>query len=323
MSRQQFRFESTGTLAFHPSQGRADAAASLTIFKSKDVELATAGSWPETVALDTVDTSLSVAALKGARQVTLASGTGVVVGRHYLIGDSFGREYEVRVEGVDGNDVKTEQPLRIDIASAFSTFKGHDIRFALDATHLSEREREVRAVWTYAVGGDTFTEDQVFDIVRQPFQVSITEEDIERVWMGFGEAAARSNRWKVLIEGARNTLDNALRSRQVLPDLVRNPDALRLTLVYMFLSMWEESRFQTDRADMWRKRLDTEFAAFMSSHEWYDVDDDLNVDDGASDTRTFGTDEVGRVWNPHHHSWIFSRFDRETMGAQMPYAKVG
>lgn len=151
---------------------RADATPTATVYSPGGGSLQT-----PTVTLDTVNTTLSGAASAGATSVTVASATGIVAGRRYLLagGEDAGGE-EVTVKSVSGTTINLVRALRLAGASGAS-FVGH--RATLAVTSIAVADRGYRAEVAWAVSSVTqppFV--AAFDVVRYWPRSGLTAEGI-------------------------------------------------------------------------------------------------------------------------------------------------
>jgi hypothetical protein len=100
---------------------------------------------------DTVDTTLGGAAAKGATSVTVASATGITVGRAYLLtaSEDTGGE-RVVVRAISDTTVTLVRPTRLDHASG-AAFKSSRVTCALTTTGTAAHGRHHRLELTWTV----------------------------------------------------------------------------------------------------------------------------------------------------------------------------
>lgn len=133
----------------------------------------------EACTLDTVDTTLSAAASRGATSVTLASGTGVTRQRYYLIEDG-GHRYPIHIAEVSGTTAYTSEPL-LNAISNGAAFKGIAIISpALTSAQTANVGRSNLAKFRATLDGVQREFDQWFEIVRQVFPVTLSPSRLLR-----------------------------------------------------------------------------------------------------------------------------------------------
>lgn len=346
MSGLQFFEDKAATLVLYvpAAHGVPSGSASLTIYASGQSELATGGSWPETVSLDAAAATLDAAASAGDESLSVGSGeaTTFTAGRTVLATSTRGEILELRVKGRDTSTdtLYLDQPLAHALQSG-STLAGHRYAFALSTTHTQTRRRRVRAVWTYTAGGEARTVVQRFDVVREPFTFDLSESDIETHDPEFGEYAGHSGRWRRHIEGALRDLVSALTARDLDPDLLRDRDIAKDALIYRVLAKFYR-KVDPEASKGFQEDYETKLKEISeSSAIWYDADGDDVVADGA-DARAAdasgaygvgsgGTryDADGNALSPvgYGHGGRYGRHlgggSRSELGTPASYAKVG
>jgi hypothetical protein len=276
MSRVQFRKDTEGLLEFHPSQGRADSSASLTIYEGQSEW--SGGTWPATITLGTYSQSLTATASAGDQSFSIAT-SGLVRGQRYWLTNHRNQVQEVTIDGFDGSAAYLAETLQYDQTTA-STLEDHRLTYTLSTSATATRRRNLRAVWSYDVDTVSYQGNQVFDIVWQPFDIQITSHDLE-VFAPWLARQMDATQLESYIEGGHRLLEMELRGQQIEPDLVRNPDDLRDALAYLVLRNIAESqatlgpdgepRFARDYHRHYRQAL----TAFYDSKAWYDEDDTL------------------------------------------------
>ena len=61
--------------------------------------------------------------------------------------------------------------------TAISSTTG-EMTYSLTATHTADKDLNYRATWSYVVGADTHTEEQLFDVVLSRLSIPITDDDL-------------------------------------------------------------------------------------------------------------------------------------------------
>lgn len=276
MPRIQFTVDLASTLEFYPPEGRPDASATLNIYTSGDSPLT--GTFPATVALDSVNTTTTAAAAQRATELSLTSGTGIVAGRRYSIKLASGQRIEVVARGVDGTTMYLDQPLSVAVGSG-DTVQGHRLAYSLSAEQNGDQRRRVRASWSYDVDGDTYAWQQYYSVVREPFLIPVTESDIELHDHTFGAYVDRFGSWKRLIPGAHDIVAEMIEAEEMYPDLIKDRDGLKTAIIYCILAMfYRTSPGQSDKADAMMTQCERAVSRVLSARTWYDRDDDQVID---------------------------------------------
>lgn len=158
--------------------------------------------------LDGVNTTLAGAAAAGSTTVSVASATGITVGRKYLLTgpEDTGGE-RVTVRSVASTTVTLVRPLRLAHAAS-AAFQSTRVACAVDA--IATVARHYRVEVTYAVGGVTQPARVLaLDCVRYVPQSSITSfDDVadfdpvlgKRLPLGTWFPALRDESWQMLLE---------------------------------------------------------------------------------------------------------------------------
>lgn len=282
MPRIQFAQNTAATLElFVPtSHGQPSGNATLTIYTSGESELT--GTFPASVALDAASGVVQANASEAAQTLTLDTGEAASFSprRSYMASSTLGELLLVRPKGVDtsGDVLHLEQPLAHAL-NASSTVQGHRYAYTLSLSQTATRRRHLRATWNYTAGGIAHTEHQYFDVVRWPFRLTVTEEDLEKHDPYFGEYAGSSKRWEKLIDGAHDDLERALRARQIYPDLLKDRESAKDALCYRIL--WKfYAADHPERADGFGKAYKGALSEIEQARDFYDANDD-NVVSGS------------------------------------------
>lgn len=278
MPRLQFTKDVASTLAFYAPEGIPDGAATVTIYTGGDGELE-GDTWPATVALGSASTTTTAAATQQSETLPVGDASAFSAGGRYWINDS-GQRVEVEVRKKSGSTLYLTQPLPFTVSSGATIASGR-YAYSLSATQTATLRRRLRAVWSYEVDSEAVSHTQYFSVVREPFDISLTEDDIEAHDHNFGEYAGSRGQWRRLIEGAHHDVERALRRKQLTPDLVKDRDGLKDALIFYLLSKFYRSLpGQLERAEAWRISGDRAIEDVFDARTWYDADDDNTVSDG-------------------------------------------
>lgn len=317
MPRLQYTKGVAGSLVLYAPEGIPDADATLTIYTSGNSTLA-GSSWPVTVSLSTATTTLSALAAQYAESLALTDATNFAAGERYYINDG-GQLLEVKASRKSSNTLYLDQPLSFGVASG-ATIASHKLAFALSTTHTATLRRRLRAVWSYEVDGVAYSHQQYFSVVNEPFELAITEEDIEGHDLAFGEYTDDRGAWRKLIDGAHDEVERMLRARQLSPDLIRDRDGLRDALIFCLLGKWYMGApGQRERAEMWQTKAERAIAQVIEARGWYDVDDDHQ---GGSETGQMIYDAAGAELGVVGADGVLTNQANE-LGLPVSYARVG
>jgi len=274
VGRIQLLYNQPQTLPLYMVEGRPDGPVSLTVYRKGTTPLAPpAGqSWPVSVALDPVDTTVAVAAAARAHKLTLASVAGVVVGRRYLV-MVLGRREEVTVAGVDPTtlEVHLTQQLRFAVPDQ-TAFLGHRLAIPFEAAQLVQRGRDLRLELAATIAGEALLVTEYFDIVTELLRIRVGEADI--IGAGFRTTAPGLDMAEV-IDDAHGELVDALMGEGVYPDLVKAKAALKPPMVYKCRELISATVEQYTKANFWAQKFSSAMAKFFNNPlNWVDADDD-------------------------------------------------
>lgn len=316
--RLQFAKDAAGTLEFYPKQGRADAAADVYVYTSGTNELdGTNLAGSGNGSLDAASEALTASASVGDETVTVADISAYVVGRRYSLKSHEGRRQEVTLLGKTGTTLRLDQPVQFACTDSTSYLQGHRLTVSLTTAHTATVRRRLRVLWVYDVDSVTYRETRWIDIVRVPFQLSVTEDDLETLDPDFGEWAGDRAGWRKLEAGATAAVWSTLAAMQVYPDLVRDTTLLELAYAFKMLELFyfrEEAL-----SGRWREKYEETISQFRESRAWYDTDADL-VADGAGDEADIDTD----IYNSSAFDEDSETLDSgDEFGLPASYLKVG
>jgi hypothetical protein len=305
----QIRKGSSDPLVWYPPEDTAPASASLVCTTVNGSELS-GYSWPQTVSRDSASATVSVEAKAGARAVSVSSTTGFTAGETYLLTLVDGRRFRVRVAGVGSGTLYLDQPLSV-VATTAATLTGLAYRFSANATMTATVSRRCRAQWSYTAGGVPRYHQQRFDIVREPWALTLTETDIERYDHTFGETAGSSGRWLTLVEGVAADLMRWLEKRKLYADLLKDRDYIHRAGALGVLARFYGARPGKDAQDLaakWTKAYEAALVELADANLWYDADDSDTLSDpsavGSLGEDDDDTDEVGEIGLPAYYAVV-------------------
>jgi hypothetical protein len=280
----QFVYNVAGTLEFYCPEGVPSGTASLRVYKTGDSAIS--GTWPQTVAASTANTTTSASASEGGMSLTLTSATGFSAGERYWVQTTTGQRFEIKAVGiaVSTKILYLDQPLRVAVPSG-SAIASAKYTYTLTSAQNGELWRRYRAVWSYTVSGVARTATQYYSVVREPFNILISEEDLEKHDPVIGEYLDRYNAWSKLIPGAHEDIERMLAARQLYPDLIRDRDGLKHALIFRILGKFHISiSGQESRGERWLKMSEQAIEDVLKSRAWYDADDDHTVSEAGRTT---------------------------------------
>lgn len=261
------------TLEFYPAEGPPS---------SVSVELLISGSTAlvasPSASVDSLGQTLDSAASVDAVSLDVDP-TGVVVDRDYWLCTAGGRCELVRAIDTTAATVLLEQPISFAVPTT-GTFEGARCYVALSSTDTANRYRRCEARWTYTVNGTVRYATQRFDIVERPFNLNVPESLIETVWPAFGEYKGLRGAWRQHVRYAIDQIGLWLESRQLAPDLCREPWQLERAAAHIVVSRMHIGDAGAQRA---MEDADRVLSLLESRHMWYDEDEDLAVDETPGD----------------------------------------
>jgi hypothetical protein len=170
-------------LYFFAEEGRPSAKPTVEIKDSGGTVLTAAAS--TYVTQDTVTTTIGAAAAAGSSSVTVASATGITVGKRYLLTNKIGQTEWVEVESVASTTVTFTAPLQRSFATLstnYGTFESTEWYYTLQSTDYSALAEMHQAKTVYTAGGLSRTQRVTFDIVRVPLVNALTADELFARW---------------------------------------------------------------------------------------------------------------------------------------------
>lgn len=178
---------------------------------------------------DSVDTT--VAAVGSSPDVlTLASASGVVVGRRYWLGSTnLGWSAKVRVSDIAGN-VVTLDSAPPGLPGYGDTFKGLEYTAEIPGAQLATRGKSFRVDWRVTTGGVQRGYRQVVHVVAMQFRSPCTPDDAKRVALQSHRSWALSESfgtWLRISEDASDMVRKILTKDEDYPHWIGDQDAFR------------------------------------------------------------------------------------------------
>ncbi len=227
------------TFSYDPPEGQPTGTPTVSVFRSDvsddgTAESATTGS----CSVDSVATTLSASAALGATSLTVTSGTGIAVGRRYLLKTAGGVREWTEVLSVSGTAVGLRRPLSSAYASG-STFVGCRISIAVNATWVADKNKITnwdaglagyRLRWVYVVDSTTRVGASFADLTRYALATLVTPLDVDAMspgWIDRLPPDYQADQGAALVtEASQAVRMDAIADGQVLR-LVRNTEILR------------------------------------------------------------------------------------------------
>ena len=169
--------DAAGTLEYLPPPEHGQpASGTISILAPGGVALPAAVSGAA-LTVDSVSTTLSADVALGATSLTVASATGITVGRTYVLATAGQREL-VRVKAVSGTTVTLVDELQVDHANGAS-LKGHRLTYALVAGQQATADRNYSAAIAWVdEDGTTHHAHFAYHVVHWPWRLPTTTQDV-------------------------------------------------------------------------------------------------------------------------------------------------
>ena len=277
----QFMLGYAGNLVFYPPEGLPDGNVSLSLF-TKEGEAWGDGTNPITLTVDTATEDTTAQSEIGSDVLTVASTSGFVVGKRYLVVLDDGYWFEVKLRAVGTTTLTLDEgvPVVVPIGAAI---KGWSFTHALTALELDVVRRDIKALYVYAVGGESIQHIERFDCVREPFRIAITVKHIREKAADFADFAGASQRWKSYVDGAHSEVDEIIRAHGIYPDRIQNREALRSALVNSILVKFHAPS-QNPMAEVYRGAMNDCIQRALTQNNAYDANDSGTSSDDDGET---------------------------------------
>lgn len=272
---QQFMLGYSAVLQFYPPEGLPDGAVSLSLFDDSGTAWGDTAN-PISLTPDATTETITAAVVRGNDTLTIASPTGFVKGRYYIVILADGYWFECRVLAVGTTSLTLDEGVPVEVP-ANSTIRGYRCAHTLTANELDTVKRNIKALYTYQIDGQNVQHIERFDCVRDPFKVAISLAHMRREAADFGDFGGAANRWRTYIDGAHGEVDENLRARGVYPDQLQNREALRTAIVCGVLVRLHRA-VQNPLAESYRAAMNDAIVNAIAGGPGVDTDDD-----GASD----------------------------------------
>jgi len=176
MRAEVIKAEASQRLYFHAVEGRPTSKPTVGIKNESGGVVSAAAA--TNVTQDSVNTTVATSAAVGDRTLTLTSGTGVVVGASYLVVSTKGEREWVIARSYLSNVVTLDEPLEYAHLSG-STFASCDWYYTLQTADVASLAERMQATTSYVVGGLTYTQRVLFDVVLHTLPNPLTAAAIK------------------------------------------------------------------------------------------------------------------------------------------------
>jgi len=261
-------------LIFDCPEGRPSSVTSVAVYPMRTgddgtAEVATTGSG----AVDAVNTTFDAQSAENQRTCHLTATTDIVRGRTYLATNAALGETEwVTVSGISSAaHIISMEPLRNTFESA-DTFVGCRISISVDSTWVAASNNisddtnptpGYRVRWTYVVDSVTYVHDAYANLVRYPFNHSVTPTDMLQVipnWLDRLPTYHREDQGSRLIDEAfREVRDDIFLSGHAAEMIRDQPTIDRLVVrkaVEILERMGTSEAMQIYAADQYNRLMD-------------------------------------------------------------------
>lgn len=260
---------STATTLTVDLEERPDAGATFVVYNPQGGEAQASAA----ATIDAVSTTLAAAAQAGAMALSVASATGITVGRRYLVGgaESAGGE-RVTVRAVAGTTVTLVRPLRYARASA-AAFQSTRVELAVTGSNVATVGRHWRAEVTYTVSTAARSKAVVpFDVVRYVPIELLSLEDVRALDPLIAKRLAEGAWWPDLKAAAWDQLLHRVAAK-VDPGALVGTVNLTVPLGYLIRTLVAETagRDHEPTRALLARRFGEELDAALGAHA---VDDD-------------------------------------------------
>mgnify|MGYP000473178673 CR=1 FL=1 len=245
MRHQEILFSVAGqTFFYDPPEGRPSGTPTVSVYDATSddgapADTATTGA----CSVDAVSTTVAVAASVGDQSISVASATGISIGRRYLLTNAGGESESAEVKSIAGVVIGLRRPILNDQTTA-ATFAGTRVSIAVDSTwsaavgNLTEWEAGhsgYRLRWAYTVAGVARIGVSFADLVRYSAKNLATGIDVDRRFPGWLDRLGPDDvedQGAALVEEAFQAVRlDALGDEQVLRR-IRNTEVLRDLVIY-------------------------------------------------------------------------------------------
>jgi hypothetical protein len=230
------------SLTFDCPDGRPSSVTSVTVYQNiadddSTAETATTGSGSVETNPNTTLSAAAGISETNPRSITVASGTGISVGRIYRLASVAGEYEDVEIMSVNSTALTVRHPLRNDYAVTTSTLKSNRVSISLSDTWVASTNNlsptyhpqpKYRVRWVLVVNGVTKIYDTYFDLVRYAAQHHVSPIDVAARspdWLDWLAPDQRDDQGRDLIRRAWNEVKFDLYGEGKADQALRNAEA--------------------------------------------------------------------------------------------------
>lgn len=271
MTYRSLQLDVGGTIVTDELAERPDASPTFAVLSEGGGSLATG-----TGTVDSVNTTLSAGAAAGAQTITVASATGVTVGRRYLLtGQEIAGGEWVTVRAISGTTLALARPLALSHASGASVSSTR-VSCAVTAAACATVRRGCRVEITYTVSSATRPVVSVeFDVTRYRLESGLTLEHVRDLDPQLLKRAAPGTWWPSVIATAWERIVSRIAQQHDPGGLVGAIDLTQPHAVMVRLLIAEQGASDESRAHAaeLRSRFDAELSLLLSARAFDDDQD--------------------------------------------------
>lgn len=237
------------------------------------------------------------------RSLTLASSIGSTyqgvkgdeAGFAWVQDDGGAGTFPVKVQSFSGTTARLAEALPRDVTLVDANLAWYAYYATLSsATVTASVDRNIKWVWTYTAqhGEDMPNEPRslrgVLHVVRQPFATDLTDELLYSVVPGFSQMVPRRQEsWMPQRELGKRWIVRQIRKRCFIEDRFQGREFLDvhalITAHYILNGLAAMGVDRTEEAALMLDRAVEELENILEKPNWYDEDDDGEVDPGEED----------------------------------------
>lgn len=288
-------------LYFSAPEGRPSATPSVEIKDSGGTVLTADAT--TFVTQDTVATTISATASKGATKVVVASAAGIAVGDPYRLKNKYEQVQWIVVKSIDGTTIEIVGELKYDfdkvVTASYGDFESARWYYTLQTADYDTLRELVVATAKYVVDGLDYRVRLVFDVVVTPLHNPLTAERMYQRWpdlarqehdeqRGENYLPQRNEAWSIIKRRIRQTAtdtgDRFGKRRKWRPAMVVDASDFYEAAMAQLKLLLQISGVDVDRDEPARDRLEElvelEWERAATSIAWLDLDEDETVDEG-------------------------------------------
>ena len=251
---------------------------------------------------DTTSTTLAAPVAVGATTLTVASATGIVAGRSYVVSNTGGQYEEFRVKSVVSTTVTVFEAFEYAYDTSDPVF-GRRLTYTATTAHTADRDRGYRAKWTYTVGGAEYRTQTLFDVVRNKWpDIIVTPQDFKAIAGDLGDDIMQTvdqqgADFATAVAEATKEVRDRIRLNGLEVDLFYDWEPFKRPVVMRVILSWAEQGWQPrDWDDGNRSYIERREQLFLRAfEEALEINDAYDADDSDAVTDDEETASHGAV----------------------------